>query len=482
MPVRLAWLSLALPRADARPADLDYQARFYLFLVWLQNGIDESDLQPEGPHLTSLFEVKRGRYGHGLYSKARFDTDALLFHLPPSRLVSEAEYWNVTEAPGVSHITRLALWLVRERRAGRDSPFAPYLGVLPREVNSFRPFYWPKEWFREHLSGSLFPDFVEESDHKFLAEFDEAGHSVKSRRGQPLAVSYDDFRWGLDLVRCRSTTYNKEDSTATTAMWPLYDMALHGLSMAHQNFNSEINVVSGALKVTATRIIHADEEILNKYYESGDMTNWQTLETWGFASEMESMHKKVTRVHVPAAAARAHARAHGMAAVDAIRAANFTLVESLKGDDGEAFLGYLRFLVGGQPPEASVHCGGHTAPACGDCPQGNGAGWCNGDCHWVDGECVGTGAELSRLRPSGPVTTWAGELEAMRVGSDLLQAALGGYPQTLAEDEALLAGGVPEAHVRFMVILRRDEKAVLHFWLRYFRHVIASSRFSDDEL
>mmetsp|Transcript_2652 Transcript_2652/g.5665 ORF Transcript_2652/g.5665 Transcript_2652/m.5665 type:complete len:456 (+) Transcript_2652:2-1369(+) len=46
-------------------------------------------------------------------------------------------------------------------------------------------------------------------------------------------------------------------------------------------------------------------------------------------------------------------------------------------------------IVQGAPlPEVS--CGGHVAASCSDCPQGNGAIWCNGDCSWRDGDetCV----------------------------------------------------------------------------------------------
>merc|ERR1711862_144668 len=35
-----------------------------------------------------------------------------------------------------------------------------------------------------------------------------------------------------------------------------------------------------------------------------------------------------------------------------------------------------------------VSCGGHQAESCADCPQGNGAGWCNGDCTWSNDECT----------------------------------------------------------------------------------------------
>jgi len=35
-----------------------------------------------------------------------------------------------------------------------------------------------------------------------------------------------------------------------------------------------------------------------------------------------------------------------------------------------------------------VSCGNHRAFGCPKCPQGNGFSWCNGDCAWIDEECV----------------------------------------------------------------------------------------------
>ena len=35
-----------------------------------------------------------------------------------------------------------------------------------------------------------------------------------------------------------------------------------------------------------------------------------------------------------------------------------------------------------------VSCGGHSAESCADCPQGNGAVWCQGDCKWINDECI----------------------------------------------------------------------------------------------
>lgn len=39
-----------------------------------------------------------------------------------------------------------------------------------------------------------------------------------------------------------------------------------------------------------------------------------------------------------------------------------------------------------KPPADPVRCGNHIAPTCSDCPQGNGADWCNGDCTWTSNE------------------------------------------------------------------------------------------------
>lgn len=37
---------------------------------------------------------------------------------------------------------------------------------------------------------------------------------------------------------------------------------------------------------------------------------------------------------------------------------------------------------------SGVTCGNHRASSCGDCPQGNGAPWCNVDCVWLLEQCV----------------------------------------------------------------------------------------------
>ena len=37
---------------------------------------------------------------------------------------------------------------------------------------------------------------------------------------------------------------------------------------------------------------------------------------------------------------------------------------------------------------SNVNCGRHIAGSCTECPLGNGPSWCNGDCQWINSDCV----------------------------------------------------------------------------------------------
>ena len=63
-----------------------------------------------------------------------------------------------------------------------------------------------------------------------------------------------------------------------------------------------------------------------------------------------------------------------------------------------------------------VSCGMHFADSCAECPQGNGAGWCNGQCVWVSNKCVDRPSyvhpdyhSLLKEYPFQPVATETGD-------------------------------------------------------------------------
>ena len=58
---------------------------------------------------------------------------------------------------------------------------------------------------------------------------------------------------------------------------------------------------------------------------------------------------------------------------------------------------FLKFIlikkqISNELPKGYVSCGGHLAATCSECPQGNGASWCNGECEWKNEECVSKGS------------------------------------------------------------------------------------------
>jgi hypothetical protein len=70
-------------------------------------------------------------------------------------------------------------------------------------------------------------------------------------------------------------------------------------------------------------------------------------------------------------------------------------------------LAVAAFLV--TDAHAAVSCGGHSASTCAECPQGNGAAWCNGECHWDDASsgCVeGCAQHAASAQCVAPLCEW----------------------------------------------------------------------------
>lgn len=49
----------------------------------------------------------------------------------------------------------------------------------------------------------------------------------------------------------------------------------------------------------------------------------------------------------------------------------------------------------------TVSCGGHAASSCRECPGGNGGDWCNGECQWINNECITLLAEKNKTKVKG---------------------------------------------------------------------------------
>lgn len=71
-----------------------------------------------------------------------------------------------------------------------------------------------------------------------------------------------------------------------------------------------------------------------------------------------------------------------------------------------------------------VSCGNHEASSCAECPQGNGASWCNGECEWTSEN--GGVCQSKTLKNDGFV---AATEEAVPTALNLPQSALIAPPQ-----------------------------------------------------
>ena len=88
---------------------------------------------------------------------------------------------------------------------------------------------------------------------------------------------------------------------------------------------------------------------------------------------------------------------------------------------------------------------------------------CRQECWASSGQEAGPVVEhRTRLGRLLELSSWRTELVVARLGAQMMEMALGAYPQSVEEDEALLGGEFEDPRVRFMVMLRRDEKLVLH--------------------
>ena len=430
VPRLAALLLLAAPLVPAEPGRNAMPHGFGAFLDWLQAGADAAGLGAEFPPFRESFELRRGRFGQALFAARRFERGETLALIPLSHLVTELNY---SDGGGTSRKvggSDMYLYLARQRQAGAASPWAPYYATLPDE-HSCLPHNWEPGLLDAHLRGSHAADAVREQRSARRREYDNvaSGHGTRHPGSGGLGVSWEEFLWASDThsTRALTPTAGVAGLTGRSVMFPLFDLALHDDERNMRARVEELEATAtrpavAALVVDAKRLIRPGDEILNWYIGFGTMSSWTAVKQWGFTTERCSREMKEVRLVVTPESVRAAAAAAGLALATAPpNAKNFTLFER-HGQLGETLplLSHLRTAAGG----------------------GAGAG-----------------------------QTWRTELVVARLGAQMMEAALGAYPHSVEEDEALLGGDFEDPRVRFMVMLRRDEKLVLHGWRRLLRRM-----------
>ena len=496
-----------------------------LLLPWIEEAIEsvgalQQQQQQRRPPSETL-ALRRGPHGQSLHAEVAFEKGAIISIIPQSRLARDK-----------SHAS-LAWALAKHHSQGDMSRLLPYISVLPPH-HPERPARWDSELLRRHLQGSGFQSYVQERDDRIRADF-EAMQQQWQRGGRGPRPSWESFLWAHDTV----STRHMAAPHRMMMLFPLGDLCNHAdqpnvelkwmavspdgdRSSSSSSRSSRAGGGQGRrqqqqqekeeLCMRAARQIRAGEELHVQYFDDGSqgaLTNWQSLELWGFTTPLARPVAMLQTLPAATAAAAASAaaiggscRADGGAAagscasidstdpasmavqqllradgglfVSSLSARNFTLSANIEKDDGPALLAWLHDAV------ATAAAGGLLQQTDIAPPQntGDGAG------PKSDRGIAGRESVAMQQQQQQQLLL----LLCRALCRELCGAALELYPQTLEQDEATLAeqqqqqvqeqqvqeqqvqgqedrqANVAAARVETLIRLRLDEKRVLRWW------------------
>ena len=285
LPLLLALASLVRPIGGAETAGDDpFDA---LLLPWLEEAIDRSGLRALQPKaLLATLERREGEHGQALAAKAPFATGERICIIPRSRLAKDSGH-------GL-----LAWHLAKHRGVGEGSRLWPYISSLPTH-HSERPARWeiPPGLLHGLLQGSGFPEYVAQRERLIQADFE-----LMQEQQRGAAPKFEHFRWAHDIV----STRHMAAPSNILMQFPLADMCNHA---DHPNVELKWETLQGStgrggeeLVIKAVRAIQIGDELRNAYFQDsrtdsthGTLTNWQSLELWGFTTPRT---RKTAQVHV----------------------------------------------------------------------------------------------------------------------------------------------------------------------------------------
>mmetsp|Transcript_121998 Transcript_121998/g.390058 ORF Transcript_121998/g.390058 Transcript_121998/m.390058 type:complete len:520 (+) Transcript_121998:142-1701(+) len=432
--------------ANLSQADEELEGKFRRLVDWLQDGMDAADFGVKRPPtLAETFHLGVSRFGRTLVAARDVEAGATITLLPLTHVIHAADYSKGLEC--LSANVQGAVYLARQRALGEGSPWAPYMALMPG-AHPDLPKYWPELW-EEHLQGSMFHEFVNLYDGEVKNDYER----VKEVAG----MSWEDYQWGADIRQTRSVYWDASwvgDNTprprGASALVPLFDLLAHGSQPnADFKFDSELQ----AMRLYAKRSVSRGDELLIPYFDDATRSNTEVLQKWGFAVESA---KKMVEVRV------AQAVAASAESEPPQEAPGYALELTARDGAATAFLGHLRALADRRP--VALEGLPEDWMALPD-PR---TGWLY---YWSTATGGTTwerpGHPLGKSQPFyTPASFWGVEAAALTMAKDLMERRLAEYPQTLAEDEQLLAGYISDMRMRFLVMFRRDEKLVLHWWLR----------------
>jgi len=464
-------------------AEDDLDARFERLQAWVQEGIDAANLGPSSPApLADTVKLAMGRFGRSLFSKRNFAVNDTIFLMPLSHVIFHRDF-----SPGLESLSshqQTMVYIARQRLLGNESKWKPYLDMCPESFDL--PKYWDSSLMQEHMKGSHFPEFVDVMFTSMKHEWNTAWEQTGGKLG---GIRWEDYAWGHEVHHTRSIFWHSNKwfikgqhmPGRSSALMPFFDLLMHSYpNNAEYTFDFDLQ----AIKVFAVAPIEAGDELTITYFEPDQRSNMEILNKWGFCVEEG---RKMGEVKLPPGRVGLDGKSLDVAEqglpTNVPISDEDDVVYALErtGTDGaaNALLAHLRARATQDAmylPELPEGWWGVPDPK---------TGWLY---FWHDatGETVWEkpGDPEGAKRPTlTPATTWMLEFKVLERAKEIIKAALAEYPTTLQQDLDLLEGNsITDHRVRFLTVVRKDEKQVFHWWLNLIASILNSNVDPEDKV
>jgi histone-lysine N-methyltransferase SETD3 len=308
----------------------------------------------------------------------------------------------------------LAAWLIRQRR-DPDSPWRPYVDALPRAFPR-HPSYL-REPELELLRGTLAAHRLARLRESLLRDH----RALQQRVPGFERIPFVELQWARLAVVSRAFSW-KVGGERLEGLVPLADMLNHGaepeVSWGHEGD-------ADRFAMTASRSIAPGEELRDSY---GAKCNSRFYVHYGFCLEDNPADEATLTFPAPVDRFRADLAARLLWGHTLGAARSFPVVAQHADVRVKRMLGYLRLV-------------------------------CADDLEYD--HIVRVSLPRRRLGPIGR----RNERVALAMLAHAARQALAGFPTTVRDDDALLAGGGLSEQARDCVIVRRGEKRVLEQFL-----------------
>lgn len=449
---------------------------FAQLVSWAQSYVD-NDLPPESriglPRIDEVLQLRSGISGdRTVVARRDLKKGELLMRLPMSIMMHAGYFKHANSSdrdtahtsgaelaaalhhglPGHSAVpdlkqqTWLALYIMEHQQLGEVSKWSPYLNSLPKEFSSNPIFYTDEDW--QWLQGSThllneFKGSVIKRRESWKEQFDIVTDLIPGFAEKYTLEEFLRARAAISsrVFDCSLPTVPREDNKC---MLPLGDMLNHGTpNQVDWEFNKKLQTMDFSMQQSVSE----GEELFNNY---GTHNLTQGLMDYGFVPIDIQPGLSTVKVKffidqdMPDREQRERRLAENRSNADGavLSAEEFELRAAWRGSDGQFMIGYARLL---------------------SLPSGD-----EFESRIENEQCT-----LSARHPrcDRPLNV-ENERAALKRCLQALQDTLAGYSTSLEDDDALLNGtstiGSLDSKQRALVLLRRHEKVIVHWWVRYF--------------